>query len=738
MIKEITMRNFKGQMGSQKLTGKDIFVGPNGKGKTTRLQAVGIALLGYVPGKGKLPAETFKLASADDMSVGLVTDNLTFARTFKKSEKSGKDGSNNVTVSQDITLSPSRGEKKAADKEARISGEVGSFPVMLDFNEFLSLSDAKRRDFIYSLSEIKSETWDRTKVENHIRTKLLTLDLEVNNPDQYKIMNGIITDAMKEYPAADDIQAGLQSMLEWSKAKQTHWNDEKKNAVGAVKKLADMKNQLAETDRNIVQHKAELEQLQQQLIDSESQLAKDRERKRAVDQRFVSVSELETMIETLTKSLSEPTISNYDKAIADLQGKIKQQDFKSEFARLDQELQSINNQLKEAKSQERAAYDALATTKAETAILESTLKKIDEQSKKNGTARVCVIHPKIGCDKDFSKAAAVFGQQLAELQQKEIYQEASLKEVRARIEVLEENKANIDRQRTETHKKQADLNQSNEENRKAIADLEKKKAEEINATTRIADQLKMYQEELTRLRNLPPDVIAPLDILEKQSEGLRTQIKELKAKLEEQEKAKITLSSLKSTMIDSKTATYNAQCIKDLSESLGPKGLQGELVKGILEPIRLDIQANLEIMGIDSEFYFSTESDTGKEVFQFGWRNDFGDERNFDALSTGQQLLLLIAMLVTFLERSNPPLKVLAIDNIENLDRVNFRKALAGMDKLGGKIDNIILAGVIDLHETKWIDGEEVKVLLPELKGWGVTDLSEVAHEEVKSDARML
>ena len=734
MIKEITMRNFKGQMESQKLTGRDIFVGPNGKGKTTRLQAVGIALLGYVPGKGKLPTETFKLASADNMSVGLVTDNLTFARTFTRSEKGGKDGSNNVTVSQGIDLSPSRGEKKAADKEARIAFEVGSFPVMLDFNEFLSLSDSKRRDFIYGLSSIKTELWDRTRVEAHIRTKLLTLDLEVNNPDQYQIMSGLIADAMKEYPENDDIQAGLQSMIEWAKAKQTHWNDEKKNAVGAVKKLADMKNQLEETDRNIVQHKAELEQLQQQLTDSESQLARDRERKRAIDQRLVSMTELGMMIETLTKSQAEPAV-NYDLLIADLRGHIKEFDFKAEFVKFDQELQTLSNKLKEAREQDRATITTLAQIQAEKTVLNSTLKQIDEQSKKNGASRVCVIHSKIGCDKDFSKAATVFGQQLVVLEQREADQKAVQKETRIKIEGLETSKSDIDAQRTETHKNQTTLNQVNEDTRKEIAGLEKKKADEVNVSARISDQLKMYQEELTRLRNLPPEAIAPLDILEKQSEGRRSQIKELKVKLEGQEKAKITLSSLKSTMIDSKTATYNAQCVKDLSESLGAKGLQGELVKGILEPIRTDIQMNLELMGIDSEFYFSTESDTGKEVFQFGWRNDHGDERNFDALSTGQQLLLLIAMLVTFLERSNPPLKVLAIDNIENLDRVNFRKALIGMDKLSGKIDNIILSGVVDLYETKWIDGGEVRTLLPELNDWGVTDLGEIASEGVEQNA---
>lgn len=734
MIKEITMHNFKGQMAPQKLTGKDILVGPNGKGKTTRLQAVGIALLGYVPGKGKLPAETFKLASADNMSVGLVTNNLTFSRTFKRSEKSGKDGSTNVTVSQGIELSPSRGERKAADKEARIAFEVGNFPIMLDFNEFLSLSDAKRRDFIYGLSAIKSDFWDRKRVEEHLRSKLLTMDLGVNNPDRFKIMEEQITEAMKQFPEGFDIQSGLQSMIEWAKAKQSHWNEQKKNAVGAVKKLADMKNQLAETDRNIVQHRNELEQLQQQLTSSESQLARDRERKRAVDDRLTRISELGILIETSLRGAPKSNV-DYDSLIAELQGKIKQYDFKTEFAKLDQELQSINQQLKVARDEDRTAYVALAQIQAEKEVLNSTLKQIDEQSQRNGAARVCVIHPKIGCNKDFGKAAEAFTQQVALLDRKEADQQAILSDIKKQIENLEMQKNGLDTRRTELHKKQTTLNQANEETRKAIADQEKKKADEANAAARVSDQLKMYREEQTRLRNLPPEVIAPLEILEKQSEGIRTQIKELKAKLVDQEKAKTTLSNLKSTMIDSKTATYNAQCIKDLSEALGAKGLQGELVKGILDPIRSDIQENLELMGIESEFYFSTESDTGKEVFQFGWRNDLGDERNFDALSTGQQLLLLIAMLVTFLERSNPPLKVLAIDNIENLDRVNFRKAIDGMDKLSDKIDNIILAGVVDLYETKWIDGEEVRTLLPELKDWGVTDLGEDVSKAVKQSA---
>lgn len=55
MIKTIRTRNIKGNTFDQELTGRDVFVGPNGSGKSTRLQAVQLAMLGYIPGKRPIP-----------------------------------------------------------------------------------------------------------------------------------------------------------------------------------------------------------------------------------------------------------------------------------------------------------------------------------------------------------------------------------------------------------------------------------------------------------------------------------------------------------------------------------------------------------------------------------------------------------------------------------------------------------------------------------------------------------
>ena len=67
MIKGIKMQNFKGNSLTQMLTGKDIFTGNNGTGKSSRLQALNYALLGYIPkdSASKSLAETFKNSTGE-------------------------------------------------------------------------------------------------------------------------------------------------------------------------------------------------------------------------------------------------------------------------------------------------------------------------------------------------------------------------------------------------------------------------------------------------------------------------------------------------------------------------------------------------------------------------------------------------------------------------------------------------------------------------------------------------
>ncbi|MDA8212120.1 MAG: hypothetical protein M0021_09620 [Clostridia bacterium] len=710
MIREVIMQNIKGVNENQQLTGKDIILGPNGVGKTTRLQALGIALSGYVPGQGKLESETFKLSSnqAGTMTVGLRTDGFHFTRSFIRKESTDKDGSMKVSVAQDLTVSPSRGEKNPTAKKARVLAEMGDFPVMLDFQEFLKLSDSKRREFIYGLSPVKSSSWDREKVEKHLRESLLTMDLEVNNPDQYAVAAELIQKAMREWPESLGLQEGLQSMLEWAKAQESHWKSEKKDAQGAVRKISELKNQLEETDRNISSNKTELEFLQQQLIEVEKQISKDTEKKRLVEQRLAKIDGLQKTIEALKNQVIPDNSTEIDEQIKALQKQITEVDSKDAIQQIESQIVVTENRQRELTRCREDLYQQMADIKANVKALEKIAETINTQG---GLCLLSDMLPgkKIGCEKDFTKVMNYINSEKDSANTKLTELRDYYKVMSEELDVTLAPRVTGLRNKIKTiHASMTEQSLKNDQTRRQINQLEQQKTAMANAKTQRDDKLKLYQDELLKLQQEPVEAIAPVDMLQIRVNGLREQIKTLKVKIEEQERAKITLSNLRSSMIDSKKSGYYADAAKYLAEALGPKGVQGELVKEILEPIRQDVQANLSLMGVDREFFFRAESETGKEIFQFGWKNGHGDEHNFDALSTGQQMLLLIALMTTIIDRANPKVKILAIDNIENLDATNFRKVIDGLNKLDGKLDNIILAGVI---------GTEV------IPGWKVWDL---------------
>jgi len=724
LIKKIIMDGIKNQKGVQLLTGRDIICGPNGSGKTTRLQALGISLLGYCPGKGKLPAETYKLSPGGDMTVGIETDSFKAARTYSKAGKRSKDGSITIAISESVAVTPGRGEKNDTQRRARIAAEVGNFPVMLDFGEFLNLSDAKRRDFFYSLSPITTDLWDKQTVEKRLKDTLLTMELQVNNVEQYDIMAGIIKNALEQYKEDQDLQSGLQAMLDWAKAEQTHWNSEKENARGAVKKLADMKNDLAETDRNIAHNKAEVAGLQEQLIEVEKQLSGNQEKKKAADKHYKRIDELKETILDIEEKLSQLPVSDdgLDEQIADLQGRITEIDIEASTAPLDSEEFEKENTIRNLDEQVRELDKEVSRAEGEMRALQATVRSIQNtlQDMNGSQVRVCIISPLIACSKDFTPYLDYVQKQQDEKRAYVILKQKELGEKREQIQQLTLRKKAIQEERRAITSKAGAQVKANEEIRKEIAKLEKQKADRAQERTSLEDRLKMFQEEFQILQAEPVEAIAPLDALEMRRDGLSKQASEMKAKIYEQEKAKVTLSNLKASMIDSKKASYNADCSKWLADALGPKGLKGELVKNTLGPLQDDVQKNLFAMGLRQEFFFQTESDTGKEVFQFGWIDDRGRELNFDALSTGQQLLLLAALMVTLLKRANPPLKVLAIDNIENLDGDNFKRAVHGLSQIKDDLDNIILAGVISPEED-------------EIPGWQVWDLG---RQEVDADAK--
>lgn len=705
-IKSIEIKNFKGNTTSQKLTGKDLIIGPNGSGKSTRIQALGTALLGYVPGANKSPQETFRKSSDDrEMAVGLTTDNFSFERKFERKERTKKTtGETEISFSETLQISPSKGERTNTQKKARVEQELGNFPIMLDFSEFLNLTNSKRRDFMYSLSN-QSSVWDRPKLYAYLEDALLTPEIEVQNPEYYDELKVMINLAMDQYPSQFEFEDGLNAMIAWSSDELKYWKKKAKDSEGAIRQFAELKNRSKETDRNARANKEELSTLRNRLMEIKEQLAKDTEKKKAIDKKNAAKEKLNQEI----KQLEEMEIQSADA----LHIKIKE----------------LTASLKEVPESKAAEYEAKATeadrlkeearnaswlAKKEYQKLESQRDAIQHNINTiNDNKGVCVIHAQIACNKDFT----------AYLQ----HAESQMNTLQERINQFEEEGTNKQKE-SEQHGKEA------QEWRKKAQDDNNKFREIVNHNQQVERQIQQVKDEiaaiqksveqwkdklakakesLQELESEPMEVIAPLDILEKQRDNIQMNIEELEEKVKEQEKLKTQLATMKQTMIEAKKAGYKVEALKAVQKALGTSGVQGEIVKELIEPIRADVDANLKLMGVPHKAFFQTESEKGQDIFQFGWIKD-GSLRDFDSLSTGEQLMFLIAFLVTILERANPPLKVLALDNIENLDESNFRRVLEGLGKISDKLDNILLAGVVDPVE---------------VEGWTVTNLSQMDGE---------
>jgi exonuclease SbcC len=736
MIKSIIMTNIKRQNREQPLTGRDIIVGPNGSGKTTCMQTQGIAMFGFVPGAGKLPSDTYKLCSGESMIAGLKLDDFVFSRTFEKTVKENKKtGATEVKISQDINLSPGKGETNLTQKEARVMAEVGNFSVMLDFGEFINMSDTKRREFIYNLSPVKVDNWDINKIGDYLEKNMLSDELKINNPDKYALTVGAINDVLNSYPKGFDVQAGLTSMIDFTKKKLSYWKEQHDQADGAAKKLAELKNNLSETDRNIANNKTELEDVQKKLTDITAQIAKDQEKIKANNLRQTNIDELLKAIENIETSKNPYILSDLKAALKTykdkLLGDIK--DFKKIREDLQKQSEEFNRLANESQEQLNEINSDPVVKKAigDLAVYKSALKVVSEMKADDPR---CIIHQAIGCTKDFTGYVKMAEGKIIDLESLIKINDDLKKELETKITnfIKDREKAKDGINRSFVEERQETVRIQKIKDDITLLENNIKTAENFDADK--ADRVKEKQFALDKLQATPVEAVADIIAATTLQTSYTNRISTLKGIITEQERAKTTISNMQASMIDNKVSSYNADAFKFISDLLGAKGIQGEIVKSILEPIRSDIQDKFYQLGIERNFYFSMESDTGKEVFQFGWSETIEDRfegakqlyHNFDALSTGEQLLLMSALMITIIERSNPKLKILAIDNLNDLDEKNFRKVMHGLSVIGGNMDNIILAGVVGQYLKETPESDK---LVDQYKGFKVWDLSPISDD---------
>jgi energy-coupling factor transporter ATP-binding protein EcfA2 len=129
--------NFKGLNFEQPLTDKVLLTGPNGSGKTARMQALCLALTGAVPGVcTSLPGSVLKMFAGENthVTVGVVHNSTVYERKYIRA---GKTGSLQGRIN-DVLLLPAEFNARAAE----------ILPDVFNLSGFLGMSDPEKLKFL--------------------------------------------------------------------------------------------------------------------------------------------------------------------------------------------------------------------------------------------------------------------------------------------------------------------------------------------------------------------------------------------------------------------------------------------------------------------------------------------------------------------------------------------------------------------------------------------------------------
>ncbi|MFA5261526.1 MAG: hypothetical protein WC450_09885 [Candidatus Omnitrophota bacterium] len=282
MITKVTAKQFKGLDFEQPVGAKTIFLGQNGSGKSARVQALTLALLGYVPGSAKTNAEILEnFGSSDLLSVGFELNKMLFERAWQR-----------VPAGSVKELFQIQGKRCAKDFYLQTLGEQG-IPKILDLSTFLDLSDQKKIDHLLSLypSDI-----DLTGLETMIETqKKNVLLLEDKARSTEKASSTLTASrAAMQLPAGSlaETTANIEKAeKELSNATQELHEININNATEKANKEAEEK---AEAAKKRAQEKVDAEKKKAELAAEISKTAAVNAAKKELEQKYDAKVALET------------------------------------------------------------------------------------------------------------------------------------------------------------------------------------------------------------------------------------------------------------------------------------------------------------------------------------------------------------------------------------------------------------------------------------------------------------
>ena len=198
-VKNLVLRDFKGQSAIHKVAPLNLLVGPNGAGKTTWRDALQWAIAGTTL-HGKLASHALAFGGPDGSHVVVELDD---GYSWGRGVKTGDEGK----VKQWLSFP---GNQKLADAAAAVRAHCGDFPEMFDLRLFLGKSAEERRKYLVGLaSQAAGEGVGPVALRDRVLCALEGLDNTHSEP--LLMPGGLVEAAMSTAPTdtLSRLSAGL-------------------------------------------------------------------------------------------------------------------------------------------------------------------------------------------------------------------------------------------------------------------------------------------------------------------------------------------------------------------------------------------------------------------------------------------------------------------------------------------------------------------------------------------------
>ena len=276
-----------------------------------------------------------------------------------------------------------------------------------------------------------------------------------------------------------------------------------------------------------------------------------------------------------------------------------------------------------------------------------------------------------------------------------------------------------------------ELNRKIQETRLEVKNME----DELNTLQSLkksAEERAFYSQQLRDLQKDEQSAGPVVDVatLESQKSGLDINIVRLKEELQAKKEAKMAWEQAEKAALSREQLDVEIEAVKYLQSIVGPRGIQGDIVREVMGPLSETIQELMVGGGEGEQFDFRMEDENGKEVFELGFSRD---DHFIQVPSGGEEILFRAAFLTALIVKAAPRNRALLFELAE-VDKSRASSLLGSLSLFvdEGKLDNVLIASCHDMIvPTGW----RVNSLLPggDIDHRLVTDVDDQTFFEVGS-----